>query len=377
MVGEAPVRCLAGMRVLDLSQYLPGPYGAQILADLGADVVKVEPPVGDPMRAFGPIDADGISALYKLINAGKTVVRLDLKSADGKALFRDMVGGADVLLESFRPGALARLGFGAVDLQQINPRLVHCALSGFGQDGPAAQHAGHDIGYMAMAGSLATSGIAAQPVIAHPPTADFASGLQAALAILAALLRRATTGAGASIDVSIAESVLAWQGVVLTDAMRDVGSQARGAGLLNGGAACYQIYETADGRFVALGALETKFWAAFCNAVAREDWIARQTDPLPQTGLIGEVAALIRTRARDAWVSDLADVDCCFQAVLEPNEVAADPQVRARGLVTQTAGADPFLQVLYPARFDGARPMDRQPLKEVDAGTVLRTWVGR
>ncbi len=376
MVDEGPVRCLAGVRVLDLSQYLPGPYGAQILADLGAEVVKVEPPAGDPMRTVGPIDADGVSALYKLINAGKTVVHLDLKLADGKALFRDMVGGADVLLESFRPGALARLGFGAGDLQQINPRLVHCALSGFGQDGPAAQRAGHDIGYMAMAGSLATSGIPARPVIAHPPTADFASGLQAALAILAALLRRATTGVGASIDVSIAESVLAWQGVVLTDAVRDAASPARGAGLLNGGAACYQIYETADGRFVTLGALEAKFWAAFCHAVDREDWIARQNDSLPQAALIGEVAALIRARARDAWVSDLADVDCCFQAVLEPSEVVDDPHVRARGLVRQTAGPDPLLQVLYPARFDGAEPVDRQPLKEADAGTVLRTWVG-
>ena len=377
MVAEAPVRCLAGVRVLDLSQYLPGPYGAQILADLGADVVKVEPPAGDPMRAVGPIDADSVSAFYKLVNAGKSVVRLDLKSADGTALFRDMVAGADVLLESFRPGALARLGFGAVDLRQINPRLVHCTLSGFGQDGPAAQRAGHDIGYMAMAGSLATSGIAARPVIAHPPTADFASGLQAALAILAALLRRATTGAGASIDVSIAESVLAWQGVVLTGAMRDEGSQARGAGLLNGGAACYQIYETADDRFVTFGALEEKFWAAFCRAVDRGDWIARQRDPLPQTALIGEVAALMRTRVRDAWVRDLADVDCCFQAVLEPSEVAADPHIRARGLVRQKTGADPFIEALYPARFDGAGPVDRRPLKEAEAGTVLRTWVGR
>lgn len=371
MVGEVPAHCLAGVRVLDLSQYLPGPYGAQILADLGAEVVKVEPPAGDPMRAVGPADKDGISAFYKLINAGKTVVRLDLKSADGRARFRGLVDGADVLLESFRPGALGRLGFATENLHNINPRLVHCALSGFGQDGPAAQRAGHDIGYMAMAGGLATSGIAAHPVMAYPPTADFASGLQAALAISAALLRRATTGVGASIDISIAESVLAWQGMALT------GAPARGEGLLNGGAACYQIYETADGRFVTLGALEDKFWAAFCGAVDRDDWIARQGEPVPQTALIGEVAALMRTRARDAWVRDLADVDCCFQAILEPGEVAADPQVRARGLVAPATGADPVIEVLYPARFDGTRPAHRQPLKELDAEAVLRAWASR
>ncbi len=377
MADQGPARCLAGVRVLDLSQYLPGPYGAQILADLGADVVKVEPPAGDPMRAVGPIDADGVSVFYKLINAGKRVVRLDLKTADDSAQFRGMVGGADALLESFRPGALARLGFAAKDLRQLNPRLVHCALSGFGQDGPAAQRAGHDIGYMAMAGSLATSGIAARPVIAHPPTADFASGLQAALAILAALLRRATTGADASIDLGIAESVLAWQSIVLTGAHRAADTQARGAGLLNGGAACYQVYETADGRFVTLGALEEKFWAAFCRSVKREDWVARQADPLPQTALIGEVAALLRTRARDTWVRDFADVDCCFQAILAPDDVIADAQIQARGLVKQTTGADSFVEVLYPARFDGAPPADREPLKAVDAGTVLRAWADR
>ncbi len=368
MVGDVPGRCLTGVRVLDVSQYLPGPYATQILADLGAEVVKIEPPAGDPMRAIGPAGRDGVSAFYKQINAGKTIVRLDLKSADGKARFRDLVGGADVLLESLRPGAMARLGFSVEDLRRLNPRLVHCALSGFGQDGPAAQRAGHDIGYMAMAGGLATSGIAARPVIAHPPTADFASGLQAALAIVAALVRRATTGAGASIDVSIAESVLAWQGMTLS------GAPSRGEGLLNGGAACYQIYETADGRFVTLGALEEKFWAAFCHAVNREDWIARQGEPLPQRALIGEVAALMRTRTRDVWVGDMANVDCCFEAILEPDEVAADPQVRARGLVTQTTGADPMIEVLYPARFDGAQPVRRQPVKEVNAETVLRAW---
>ncbi len=377
MADAAPRGCLAGVRVLDLSQYLPGPYGAQVLADLGAEVLKVEPPAGDPMRTIGPRDADGISAFYKLINAGKTVLRLDLKSGDGQARLRELIRGADVLLESFRPGALARLGFAAGAMRRLNPRLVHCVLSGFGQDGPAARRAGHDITYMALAGGLATSGTAARPVVAHPPTADFAGGLQAALAIVAALLRRATTGVGAFIDIAIADSVLAWQGLVLTGEHRLPGSQARGGGLLNGGAACYQVYETADGRFVALGALEEKFWAAFCAAVGREDWSARQGDPLPQQALIAEVGALMRTRTRNQWVRDLAAVDCCFQPILEPREVAADPHIAARGLVAAPAGRDALVEVLYPARIDRIPPVPRRPLAEIDAAAALRAWAGR
>ena len=155
------------------------------------------------------------------------------------------------------------------------------------------------------------------------------------------------------------------------------GVPARGEGLLNGGAACYQIYQTADGRFVTLGALEDKFWAAFCRAVDREKWIPRHGELLPQTALIGEVAELMQTRSRDVWVRDLAGVDCCFEPVLEPDEVAADPQVRYRGLVTQSIGTDPVIEVLYPARFDGARPARRQLLKEVNAETILRAWSNR
>ena len=376
MADIAPAGCLAGRRVLDLSQYLPGPYATQMLADLGADVVKVEAPGGDPMRGIGPIDADGVSAFYKLINAGKTVIRLDLKSAGGKRRFTELLAAADVLLESYRPGVLARMGFAAEALRVLNPRLVHCALSGFGQDGPAARRTGHDITYMALAGGLATSGIAARPVVAHPPTADFASGLQAALAIVAALLRRASSGEGATVDVSIAESVLAWQGLVLTGARRPGHEAARAAALLNGGAACYQIYETTDARFVALGALEDKFWANFCHAVGHVDWVARQWEPLPQQALIADVAALIRTRTGAEWTRTLVDVDCCAQLVLEPAEVIDDPQVRARGLVAAIPAPDARVEVLYPARFDGAPPAPRRPIAEADAETIIRAWRG-
>ena len=373
-------RCLTGLRVLDLSQYLPGPYAGQILGDLGAQVVKVEPPAGDPMRRVPPLDGDGLSAFYKLVNAGKTVVRLDLKATAGKAVFLGLVDRADALIESFRPGALARLGLDAGALRARNPRLVHCALSGYGQTGPAALKAGHDINYMALAGGLASSGTAERPVGAHPPTADFASGMQAALTVLAALLGRARGGQGgghgATIDTSISETVLAWQSLALTAAGRPGGEAARGQGRLSGGAACYRIYETADRRFVTLGALEVKFWANFCRALGREDWIARQSEALPQTGLIAEVAEAIAGQPLAAWQALLGDVDCCYQAVLEPTEVSDDPQIRARGLLRAHAGPDPRIEVAFPALIDGAAPAPRAPFVERAAEDLLAAWKG-
>jgi len=371
-------RCfLTGIRVLDLSQYLPGPYAGQILADLGAEVVKVEPPAGDPLRQVPPLDGDGLSAFYKLVNAGKTVVRLDLKAAAGKAAFLGLVDRADALIESFRPGALARLGLDAGALRARNPRLVHCALSGYGQSGPAALKAGHDINYMALAGGLARSGTAERPVGAHPPTADFASGMQAALTVLAALLGRTRSGRGATIDTSISETVLAWQSLALTAAGRPGGEAARGEGRLSGGAACYRIYETADRRFITLGALEAKFWANFCRALGREDWVARQSEALPQTGLIAEVAEAIAARPLAAWQALLGDVDCCYQAVLEPTEVPDDPQVRARGLLRAYPGPDPRIEVAFPALIDGAPPAPRAPFQERDAEYLLAAWKGK
>lgn len=369
---------LRGLRVLDLSQYLPGPYAAQILADLGAEVVKVEPPAGDPLRALGPRDPDGLSAYYKLLNAGKTVIRLDLKATAGKAAFRALLTRTDALIESFRPGAFGRLGFAPDALAAINPRLVHCALSGYGHSGPYARRAGHDLNYMALSGGLAASGSVARPEIAYPPTADFAGGLQAALAVLAGLLRRQATGAGGFLDVSLAETVLAWQAVTLTGALRQGHEPARAGVLLNGGAACYRIYRTSDDRFVTLGALEEKFWANFCRAVGRAEWIGRQGEPLPQDALIGQVATLFAGRPLAHWDRVLDGIECCYQPVLEPAAVPDHPQVRARGLVRRRAGSStsggPAVEVGLPLIIDGQAPAARAPLVEKLARDVVADW---
>ncbi|WP_366556285.1 CaiB/BaiF CoA transferase family protein [Aquibaculum sediminis] len=366
---------LEGLRVIDLSQWLPGPAAGQMLADLGASVVKVEPLGGDPMRRLGPQDPDGISAWYKLVNTGKTVLRLNLKSQEGKARFAELLATADVLLESYRPGTLDKLGFGAERRQALRPDLIHCALSGFGQTGPLATRGGHDINYLALGGGLIASGTAERPVAAFPPVADHASALQAVSAILAALFRRTRSGQGASLDISLTETVLAWQAIPMTSALRGEAPQ-REAGVLNGGAAFYRIYQCADGRFVSLGAIEPKFWANFCTAVGQENWMARQDEPLPQNGLIEEVAALFKSRPLRDWEALLNAVDCCFQALLGPEEVLAHPQVRDRGQVNVSGadGSGPLVEIGFGGWIDGQPPARRTPLQEAESAEVLAQW---
>jgi alpha-methylacyl-CoA racemase len=362
---------LSGFRVLDLSQYIPGPYAALMLADLGAEVVKVEPPGGDPMRLLGPRDADGISPLWKLMNGGKTVVEIDLKTPSGRETLEALLRRADALVESYRPGVMDRLGFTRVRLEELNPRLVHAALSGYGQTGPWRLRTGHDLNYMALAGGLAQSGPAERPLMAAPPTADFASGLQAALTVCAALLGRARTGRGAYLDLSLAETVLAWQSPTLTSALRPGFEPERAANLLNGGAACYQVYRTADGRFATLGAIEEKFWRNFCEAVGRPDLVVRQWEPMPQRQLIADLAAIFATKDAAAWEATLGSVECCFGLVVEPRDVPRHPQIAARRMVV--AGSD-TVEALYPAHVDGEPPAPRPSVAIVPAADVVARW---
>lgn len=366
-------QCLAGIRVLDLSQYIPGPFATQWLSDMGAEVVKVEPPTGDPMRKMGPTDSDGTTYFYKLANRNKRVVRLDLKTPDGKAALAELLAKADVLVEAYRPGVLDRLGFGADELKRLNPRLVHCSVSGYGQTGPHAPVAGHDLTYVALTGGLAASGIEARPVMTFPPLADHAGAMLAVQAVLAALLRRERTGQGARLDVSLSEAALSWMGGILSSAHRGE-TLRREHDIINGGAAFYRLYRTRDGRFVALGAIEEKFWRGFCTAVGREDWIHRQFEPMPQNELIAELEALFLTRDRDQWAALLCPVDCCFEPVLEPAEAPDHPQWQARGIIQAGGDADDLVEVLLPVFVDGAGPSPRMPLVEVDARTVLDWW---
>ncbi len=317
---------LKGVRVLDLSQYIPGPYTSLQMAELGAQVVKVEPPGGDPMRTFGAEQGE-ISSLYRYLNRGKRIVELNLKQEQGRTKFNKWLSEANVLLEGFRPGALNRLGYTPQLLAEINPRLVVCSLSGFGQDGPDALRGGHDLGYTARAGLF--SGQQEKPALVFPPVADHAGALQALSAILAALYQQEKTGSGCYLDMSLYDPVLAWQYMTESDSV---------SRFLTGDLAYYNIYETADNRYITLAALEAKFWSSFCKAVNKPEWIERQADPLPQTSLKAELDKLFRGHSLGDWQAILDDVDCCFEPIPLTAEASRCEHAQVRGLDSRFPG---------------------------------------
>ena len=331
---------LDDVRVIDLSQYIPGPFATRQLADLGAEVIKVEPPGGDPMRRFMHSDSTAPSPVYQHLNRGKRICELDLKSVDGREALAALIVDADILLESYRPGVLARLGFDREQLAQINPGLIHCSLSGYGQTGPYAERSGHDINYCALSSQSIVSGTAEQPVIAYPPIADHAAALQAAVAMLAALHARKSRDSGIYLDISITESILAWQYLPML-----AQADERATKMLNGGAACYNLYQCADGEFISLGAIEPVFWRNFCNALEQPEWIDRQLASMPQQALIAEVAAVFARRPRVQWQALLDQVDCCFEILFSSDNLAQHPQLKSRRALS-TAGPT------YPAWID-------------------------
>ncbi len=322
---------LEDIRVIDLSQYIPGPFATRQLADLGAEVIKIEPPAGDPMRFFMHRNTDELSAVYRHLNRGKRVCRLDLKSAADNQLLCELIKDADILLESFRPGVLARLGFGRDELARINPGLIHCALSGYGQNGPYALRAGHDINYNALSAQSIVSGSAQQPVIGYPPIADHAAAMQASVAMLAAVHARGRHPDSIHIDISIAESIMSWQYLPLLS-----NAEERAASILNGGAACYNIYQCADAQFICLGAIEAGFWEKFCEILQQPNWIDRQYERMPQQGLIAEVAEQISEHPLDYWQQLLDTADCCYAPLLTPGQLPANPQIRARASLSES-----------------------------------------
>ena len=367
---------LNGIRVLDLSQFLPGPFATQMLADMGADVVKIEPPKGDPMRSLNPITNErGPSPYHALVNAGKRVITLDLKSETGLSGFQELVRSTDVLLESYRPGVMERLGFGWEALQTINPKLVHCALSGFGQNGPLRLTAGHDINYVAAAGQLDLTGDADSPHPAFPMVADYAGALQATISILGALIGRGTSGQGAFIDVAMTDAVLAWQNQTL--AATQLGDAvARDQNMLTGGAAFYRVYKCADENFICLGAIEEVFWGNFCHAVDQPKWISRQHEELPQTSLIGELERMFVTKTQEEWRRYFEEVDCCFQILPTPDQLAAFPQHQSRKIIGQISipNHGKVNTTLYPAWVNGVPPSQRSKVQFCDIAAILSDW---
>lgn len=356
-------RWLEGVRVLDLSSFLPGPLATLFLADFGADVLKVEAPRGDELRNLGPRDAQGRPIYYDAVNGGKTVRRMDLKDAGAREAFLRLVDEADVLVETFRPGVMARLSLDYATLAARNPRLVYCSINGYGIGSALEQAAGHDVNYLALAGVLERNGDAA-PATFEPPVADTAGSLYAVVAILGALRGRDRTGRGCMIDLALADVAQPLQAFQVGDFGARGASPSRNESYLNGGAAYYRVYATRDGRHVALGAIEPKFWARFCAAAGHPQWADRHADALPQRALTAEVAGFLATLTLDECVARFSAIDCCFAPVLTVAEALQSAHVRERGLVRRDRGG--ALQALFPARVDGEPPALRSRVREAD-----------
>ncbi|SDB97308.1 CaiB/BaiF CoA transferase family protein [Paraburkholderia lycopersici] len=343
---------LQGLRVLDLTRLLPGPVATLRLAEMGADVLKIEPPgAGDAARLMMQSAVDEVaarpSAFYRLVNRGKRETRLDLKTESGRAVLLALARDADVLVESFRPGVMDRLGVGYETLRQANPKLVYCAITGYGTTGPFADHPGHDINYVAYSGvldQLATRD--GMPVLPNFQIADLLGGaLSAVTQILAALWQVARGGEGRFVDVSMTHSSYAHNVVAqVALANDDAAALQPGGGLLNGGVPCYNLYRTQDGRWLAVGALELKFWQTLCHAIGRDDWIERHWSLGQAIGgadaaaMTRELASMIESESLQTWIDRLEAIDCCVSPVLTPGEASRHPLFNAEVLQAMMDG---------------------------------------
>ena len=339
---------LHGTRILDLTRLLPGAVCTWLLHDLGAEVIKIEDTRrGDYARWMPPLQ-DGLGVFFQSSNRGKKSLAVDLKSAEGQAILQRLVQSADALVEGFRPGVAARLGADYETLRQCNPRLVYCSLSGWGQDGPMAQVSGHDLNYIARTGVLGAQLEAQTPA---SQVADIGGAYVAVMGILAALLQRERTGVGDYIDAAMCEAVMPFALVALVEAMTEQAESPFFS--LRGDSACYRVYRSRDGQALALAALEAKFWANFCRAVGKPDWIPQHAERQAQPALIEEVAALFASQTTAHWQALLADADCCFTPVAAPGELLDDPQLQARGTLGRDEAGTPWLR--SPIRLGAAQ----------------------
>ena len=340
---------LAGLRVLDLTRLLPGPALGMHLADLGADVIKVEDTGdGDYLRGFPPLarNAAGteVNPAFENINRGKRSICLDLKQPQGRDLLLRLADTADALVEGFRPGVMDRLGVGWDTLHARNPRLVFCSLTGYGQSGPLALKAGHDLNYCAMTGVLDQIRAGGTPAMPNLQIGDLLGGTLTTLsALLAALLGAQRSGQGRRVDAAMTDGLLVHH--IFPHGDLDAGQvPVAGRTLLTGGAPCYQIYPTADGRHLAVGALELKFWQAFCDAAGLRElrnrhWTLGLVPGSEASAEVGKaVSDRVRQKTQDDWGRVFADVDACVTPLLTPAEALAHPHHHARGLVHRRGG---------------------------------------
>lgn len=346
---------LASLKILDFSTLLPGPFGSMMLADLGADVLRIEAPNRpDAVRFLPPFDGE-TSAWHALINRSKRSLALNLKQAQAIPIVHQLItdGGYDIIVEQFRPGVMARLGLDYETLSQINPRLIYCSVTGYGQTGPYQQRAGHDLNYLALAGVLSHSGRADQkPPPLGVQVADIGGGaMGAVIGLLTAVVHRHATGEGQQVDISMHDMAVYWQAHAISQYLVAGEEPAPESWQLNGGI-FYDVYETADGRYLSIAPLEPKFWLLFCEAIQQPN-----LNPLaPDTKTT--IEAIIQQKTLADWLAIFQPLDACVEPVQTISQMLDHPQTQARGLVVQVAKPDGTSQpqIAQPLKFSATEP---------------------
>ena len=347
---------LSGIKILDLTRLLPGPYCTLMMADYGAEVIKIEEPGrGDYIRSREP-GLNGIGARHLTVNRNKKSVELNLKTEAGIEIFNKMARDADVIIEGFRPGVMERLGIGYEQISKINPEIVYCSLTGYGQTGPYRSLPGHDINYAGYSGILSLNGEAdGKPVIPGVQIADIGGGsLMALSGILMALLNKEKTGKGQYIDVSMTDGAVTWLYAAASDYFVSGDVPERGKNRLDGQFAYYQLYETKDGQFLSIGASEKKFWDRFCELVERPDWKAlHEGDTEVQKKLKHELTALFKERTKQQWMELLSQEETCVGPVNTLDELFHDPQIQEREMLIEQEHpiAGRIKQIGFPIKF--------------------------
>lgn len=333
---------LEGIRILDFSQYLPGPYASLRLADKGAEVIKIEPLKGDPARSLG-YKKDNEGLIFLANNRNKKSVTLNLKTEEGKKIALELMKNVDVVIESFRPGVMERLGLGYEDAKKVNENIIYCSITGFGQNTSFSEFGSHDLNYVSISGILSQlKDKDGKPIHPTITLADLIGGIAASEEILSALIQRFTKNVGAYLDVSLVDVMI----TMLNTHMLIAKEKGVNQGLeeLTGEYVCYHIYETKDGRYMSLAALEPKFWENFCHAIGRDGWMnshmSKATDENP---IYKEMKKIFKSYTLNEWLAFMKKVDCCLSPVLEVNELESAKFVMERGLIAQSI--DGYLEV--------------------------------
>ena len=370
---------LEGLKILDFTTLLPGPYATTLLADLGAEVLRVVSPFRPDLTNFYPpfLPGGDVSAVAAYLGRGKRSISLNLKNSAAPPVIRRLLGTYDILIEQFRPGVMAKLGLGYEDLAKDCPALVYCSLTGYGQTGPLAARAGHDINFLARSGLMSYSGKKESgPSLAGMQIADVAAGSNhAVIGILAAVIHRGRTGSGQQIDVSMTDGAFAFNAMAGAAFLVDGKDPQREEGFVNGGS-LYDFYETKDGGYLAVGAIEPPFFAEFCTAIGRPEWISGGFSPenIKETKIL--VRRIIQAKTRDEWTAIFAAKDACVDPVLSLREAVEDPHTKARGLVADVALADggTVRQIACPIRFSETQPVCGKTGEKpgVDTEAILR-----